>query len=264
MRTVEALIALVLATGAATAGANAVKPGKVEVELVSDDTMRAPGRPIRVGLRMKMDAGWHTYWKNPGDAGMPTRLSWTLPPGWTAGDIDWPAPERIPVGQLASYGYDGEMVLPVLLFAARDWDGTTPVDLAADAEWLVCKESCLPESARVTLRLAPRDSSRHRALFDAARARQPQATTWRTAAAARGDGRLELRLAPAADGQFFPDMEELVEPGDTPRIAAERDGVRWSARLGTRGRSLAGGTPIRGVWVPRTGRPLYVEAMLER
>ena len=264
LRSIGAALGFVASVAIAAGGP--VKPGKVEVQLIADPAARVEGRPIRVGLRMKMDPGWHTYWKNPGDAGMPTRLAWTLPAGWQAGDIEWPAPERIPVGELASYGYDGEVVLPVLLFAPRGWSGKLPAHVAARAEWLVCKESCLPETATLALDLegSTSDDAASRRLFDAARARQPHAMSWTRAAASRVEGRLEVALAPAVAGQFFPDREELIEPGDPPRVAVDGNGVRWSARLGVEGRRLAAGSPVRGVWVTRGGQAFLVDATLIR
>lgn len=253
--------------GVAAVAAGPVKPGKVEVELVADGTLpRAPGRPTRLGLRMKMDPGWHTYWKNPGDAGLPTKLTWTVPPGWSAGPIDWPAPERIPIGPLASYGYEGEIVLPVIVFVGRDWDGRA-MRLQARAEWLVCKESCIPESADLAIdvtgsRAAP--TAHVKSLFVHALDRQPRVVRRVRVGATRTEGRLELTLGSVASGQFFPDVEELIEPGDPPRVKRDGPDVVWSARLGTRGRQLAAGAAVRGVWVPTAGQPVIVDTVLAR
>ena len=78
----------------------------IVVELVSEHASVQPGRPFQVGLRMKLKRGWHTYWKQPGDAGMPLRIEWTLPSGFRPGPIEWPVPERIPTSGLMSYGYE--------------------------------------------------------------------------------------------------------------------------------------------------------------
>jgi hypothetical protein len=106
------------------AQAAAQKPGFVEVELIAEHTAAVPGKPLWIGLSMKHDPGWHTYWKNPGDAGLPTTLSFTLPGGYRAGAIEWPYPQRIQVKQLASYGYEGTVLLPLLLFVPKDATGT--------------------------------------------------------------------------------------------------------------------------------------------
>ena len=70
-----------------------------------------PGKPTLVGLKLRMAQEWHTYWKNPGDSGLPTKIQWTLPEGWKAGEIQWPYPQPLPVGPLMNYGYDDEVVL---------------------------------------------------------------------------------------------------------------------------------------------------------
>src|ERR1700759_1570272 len=83
-------------------------PGmKVHARLVAEDKVVAPGGTVTVALEEKIAPGWHTYWKNPGDAGAPTEIQWTLPPGWRAGPIQWPRPKRLPVASLMDYGYEG-------------------------------------------------------------------------------------------------------------------------------------------------------------
>ena len=84
------MVALLL--GAPVAKADPVQTGHIEVELVSQEAGVAPGSTVYVALRQKIQPGWHTYWRNPGDAGDATRIVWTLPAGWTAGDFVWPTP----------------------------------------------------------------------------------------------------------------------------------------------------------------------------
>ena len=99
---------ILLASGAIAAP---VRTPHVEAELVAGSTAIEPGKPLTVALRLKMAPGWHTYWRNPGDSGLPTQLSWKLPAGYTAGAIQWPAPERLPAGPLMNFGYEGEVLL---------------------------------------------------------------------------------------------------------------------------------------------------------
>ena len=89
-----------LAAAASPARAEVVKTGHIEVELVSQEAAAVPGSMVFVALRQKIQTHWHTYWRNPGDAGDATKIVWTLPAGWTAGDIVWPTPERVRVGPL--------------------------------------------------------------------------------------------------------------------------------------------------------------------
>ena len=103
---------------------------------------------MTIGVLLRMDPGWHTYWKNPGAAGMATKIEWQLPPGVTAGEIQWPLPEKIPPAEVTTYGYDNEVVLLVPLKLAADLK-PGPLDLKAKVSWLECKESCIPAGAEV-------------------------------------------------------------------------------------------------------------------
>src|SRR5437016_9356836 len=132
-------------SGACNAGS--VRTPHVEAELVPEQTALVPGRPLAVALRLAMDRGWHTYWQNPGDSGLPTTLAWKLPSGITAGPIQWPAPRVIRVGPLANYGYEGEVLLPTDIRVVPEFESGQPIALSARADWLVCKEICIPEGA---------------------------------------------------------------------------------------------------------------------
>ncbi|HSF05091.1 MAG TPA: protein-disulfide reductase DsbD domain-containing protein [Methylomirabilota bacterium] len=142
---------LVLASpaGAATSSNSPL----VHVELVSDVASVQPGAPFWVALRQRIPPGWHTYWANPGDSGEPTRLEWTLPSGVTAREISWPAPERIPLGPAVSYGYSGEVLLPVRIDPPAELRPGDTLTLHAAAAWLVCEKECIPEEGAVELTL---------------------------------------------------------------------------------------------------------------
>jgi len=115
--------------------------------ILSADTAKA-GDTIWAGVDMKMEPAWHTYWKNPGAAGLATKMVWQLPPGVTAGDIQWPLPEKIPPLEVGTYGYNDEVVLLVPLKLAADLK-PGPLDLKAKVSWLECKEACIPGSGDV-------------------------------------------------------------------------------------------------------------------
>ena len=87
----------------------------LEAELVAQHAALRPGADALLGLRLRHAPHWHSYWINPGDSGLPTRLAWQVPQGWRAGDIEWPLPRRYAVGTLQNFGYEGEIVLPVAL-----------------------------------------------------------------------------------------------------------------------------------------------------
>ena len=219
-----AALALAAATIAFAAAphAAAVRTDHVEAELVAAKDGLTPGVPAMLALRLKIEDGWHTYWRNPGDSGLPTTLEWKLPPGFTAGGIEWVPPKALPVGPLVNYGYEGEVLHLVTVTPPADLAPGANATLRARADWLVCKETCIPDGADVELTLpvvagAAADSKAATAL-GAARAALPQPLTgWK--ASARGDGpRVELTLSPAAAAsdpgaiRFFPYAEGRVEP----------------------------------------------------
>jgi thiol:disulfide interchange protein DsbD len=112
-----------------------------------------PGDTVLAGVDMKMEPGWHTYWSNPGEAGSATKIEWTLPPGVTAGDIQWPLPRKLPPIEVTTFGYEEEVVLTVpLTLAATLPQG--PLTVSAKVSWLECKEQCLPANQTVTANLA--------------------------------------------------------------------------------------------------------------
>ncbi len=199
----------------------------VEAELVAAKTGLVPGEALTVALRLKMKPGWHTYWRNPGDSGLPTSLAWALPAGVTAGPIEWPTPKALPAGPLMNYGYEGEVLLLTELHVAAG-TAATPAPLKAHADWLVCQDVCIPESADLTLPLrvdaqAGADPQWAQRLA-AARAALPQPLRdWTATAKAEGQS-VELKLSPVATTsgaaapadlsglQFFPYTEAQIEP----------------------------------------------------
>ncbi|MES2320073.1 MAG: protein-disulfide reductase DsbD domain-containing protein [Pseudomonadota bacterium] len=146
----------------------------VRAQLVAHapDGIRA-GAQVRLGLAITHAPHWHTYWKNPGDSGLPTTLSWVLPTGFSTGDIEWPTPRQLPLAPLMNYGYTGQVLLPVTVNVPRDLPGAA-LDIRLHAEWLVCKEICLPESGDFHLSVPSKGPSIvSKTLFDAASAAQP-------------------------------------------------------------------------------------------
>src|SRR3989442_9807132 len=130
----------------------------VSVELLSERAAIEPGMPFRVGLLMRMRPGWHTYWKNPGDSGLPLRVTWNLPEGFSAGPIDWPTPERIPENGLMSYGYSRDVLIPIEI-TPPERIGAATVTMVGTFEWLECKDVCLPGSSVLRLSLPVRPGS---------------------------------------------------------------------------------------------------------
>jgi thiol:disulfide interchange protein DsbD len=182
-----------------------------------------PGAPVWVGLQITHQPEWHTYWKNAGDSGLPTEMTWTLPAGVSTGEIAWPVPRKIPVGNLANYGYENTVLLPVPLEVSTLYKppmalagGTPAMDVKLKASWLVCRKECIPEEGEFTLSLPLQGSTAlHKAEFDAAQAAQPQPLAKPGAIEVNGNN-LQVRLEglPAAvQGKtlaFFPETPEVI------------------------------------------------------
>ena len=123
------------------------------VELGADRMLTAPGDKVRLILRQTLAFGWHSYWLNPGDTGMPTEIKWTAPDGVKISSIAWPTPERQPLKPLMNFGYSGEVLLVSTLIVPADWPAGKPIELTAAASWLVCKDVCIGENQTFTLSL---------------------------------------------------------------------------------------------------------------
>ena len=117
-----------------------------------------PGKPVWLGLQIAHQPEWHTYWKNPGDSGLPTMLDVKLPVGITAGDIAWPTPKKILIGTLANYGYEGTVLLPVPLTVASGFNADQ-LDIKLKASWLVCRKECIPQEGEFALSLPVKSST---------------------------------------------------------------------------------------------------------
>ena len=182
----------------------ATKPTRVQASLVAADASVQPGQPITVALRLVHDAHWHTYWLNPG-TGLPTALKWNLPPGWTAGAIQWPAPLVLKdkAGNTVGNGYEGELFLPVTLTPPANLAPGTTVELKAAADWLMCEEICVPGSANVALTLpvsadAPKPDATSGDKIRATVAGLPRADAAWKVTAARGAKSVTLTVTPTA------------------------------------------------------------------
>lgn len=209
-----------LASSLAAAQGSVVQSDQVRAELVAHAPQGvAPGETVWLGLWLRHAPHWHTYWRNPGDSGLPTELQWTLPPGFEAGEVAWPTPRKFPLGTLANYGYDGSVLLPVRLTVPSGFDGAQ-VDVTLEASWLACRKECIPEEGRFSLRLpAAGSTATQTALFEAAWAAAPrdQASAG-SAVTPQTDGlALALEGLPTAwQGrrlEFFPEHPGLIEPG---------------------------------------------------
>ncbi|HTL67871.1 MAG TPA: thioredoxin family protein [Lacunisphaera sp.] len=197
-----------LSHGLFAAESNVGHKGAVSAQLVTDAKAIQAGKPFTVALRLEHEPHWHSYWLNAG-TGYPTSLNWTLPPGFKAGNIQWPTPHVVidTSGKITGNGYTGEAWLLVEVTPPATLAAGTPVTLKAAAEWLMCKDVCMPGDAKLALDLpvaAPGASpdetldTRWARLMTNARQQLPVAATDWELSASRDDQRVTLRLAPKA------------------------------------------------------------------
>jgi thiol:disulfide interchange protein DsbD len=242
MRILLALLALILSF-AAPAAAQPVTTPHVTSELVAQTAGAAPGSTAWVAVVITPDKGWHTYWRNPGDAGEATKITWTLPAGWRAGDIIWPTPQRLPLGPIMNYGFEGRTVLAVPVEAPVSAAAGQSVSLAARVDYLVCAQVCVPGTANLTLNLpvlagAPPADPVHGPLIAAALAAAPKAAGL-TAAFQHTAGKLTLAVtgAPlagkaAADAYFYPYDDTLIDQAKPQTVERGPQGLTLTLASG--------------------------------
>ncbi|HZP94034.1 MAG TPA: thioredoxin family protein [Burkholderiales bacterium] len=254
MRPLFALLSLVVPAGLLAAP---VHRPHIEAELIAATTAVEPGEPLTLALRLKADRRWHTYWKNPGDSGLPTRIQWTLPPGFEAGPIQWPTPSRIDIGPLANYGYEGEVLLLTDIRTPADVSGSVPIQ--AMAKWLVCEQICIPGEAEFALALPvgpatpdPMWASR----IEATRAALPRVVDGvrATATLAGEEWLIEIPRAAAPELTrlaFFPDQDGWINYASKQRLTAVGD--KWRLRFAAAPNVSAKNGELSGLLVAEPG-----------
>lgn len=224
--------------------AAAVYMQPVTATLVADASRLVPGQPFTVGVLLTIQRGWHVYWQNPGDSGLPTSVKLALPAGVTAGPLRWPVPTRFEQpGNLVGYGYADALLLAAPLTATSATDGP----LRADVGWLACEKLCIRGKASLDL---AQPATAQPALFTEWAARMPLAAgapqAPRVVATSGGiptdgaEGTLTVTLE-------WPDAPSAVElfPGFDPALDLKPATVRTDGRRGeitVRGRTLSGQT----------------------
>jgi DsbC/DsbD-like thiol-disulfide interchange protein len=231
MRFAAALLSVVgpmaVGTFIARAQGSAAEGRHVTASLVAETQSIVPGRSFQLALRQQIEPGWHTYWLNPGDSGLPTTIEWILPQDFGAGPIAWPTPKRIAYGPVVDYGYENEVLLPVRIDVPSKLATGTNILVAAHANWLVCSDTCIPEDAELSVsppvaaqaepdpNWAPRFASNRTHLP----LPNPFPTTVTTSA---GNITLHVRTGDAGrlqDIAFFPADRDVIDD-DAPQAAA--------------------------------------------
>ena len=239
------LLGLLLLSPAAFAlSGNSFASDNVKARLVSELGTMGPGQTDWVALELDIREGWHTYWRNPGDSGEATRLTWQLPLGFTAGDIVWTTPHRFELPPLVNYGYAKHVMHLVPITAPKDLKPGAMLELKAKASWLVCSDVCIPESADLALRIPvsatpgsvdPKDA----ALFTAARGELPNPQPAATTARIQGDQLVislgkewGATLSQIKSLAFFPYDEGSIEYTAPQSLTRAGDSLQLAMKVG--------------------------------
>ncbi|PQA87809.1 protein-disulfide reductase DsbD family protein [Hyphococcus luteus] len=202
-----------------------------KTEIIPESQGFVPGETLWFALRQELKPGWHVFWINPGSAGMPLRLTWTMPEGFVAGAPLHPVPDYIPVGPLASYAHEGAPVFLIPVTAPADARPGDDIEIAIDASWQTCEDICVPEDGRFSFSLpvveAAASDAAHAGLFAKARAKLPDEGDKEAGFSVADGGYVLTASAPAGlDPEaafFFPAPEGLVEAA-APQEIGVRDG----------------------------------------
>lgn len=220
-----------------TVSSGAVRSGKAEADWIAATETYTADKPLQTAVRLVMDAGWHTYWLNPGEGGMKISAIWELPPGWTAGELEHPVPKRFMTGELAGFGYEGTVVFPVKFTPPAGASGTAK--LKGKISWLTCNDqSCLPGNAELELSLTAGEpvATAEAKLIEDALLKIPHQSPELKLTVEESPKTLTLTLSPAttkpfdpADFEFFPATVQAIEPA--AKFSFVGDGQKWTATV---------------------------------
>ncbi len=200
------------------------------------------GQPLWVGLQLTHQPQWHTYWRNPGDSGLPTQIELNLPAGVTAGEVLFPLPHKLKAGNLTNYGFEKTVLLAVPLTVSAQFkaNATQTLDMQVHANWLVCRLECIPQEGDFALRIPINSSfASHSAAFEALLAEQPKQWPNLKASTRFEAQRMVLQVSglPASlhgtTLQVFPDTAELVDSATEQHPSASQwwQGDVWTVQL---------------------------------
>lgn len=241
------------------------------LELIAENQWVAAGYTVSLGLRFQLEKGWHIYWSNPGDSGEPPRVTWELPAGLTAGAIEWPAPRRLGTSSIVDFGYEDAVTLLVPIHAETSLAAEQPARLGAEVKVLVCRETCIPGKAQLSLTLpiksqVPAPDPRTADLFLATRKSLPRAApgNWKfSVTEANGSfvltGKLGRQISQAS---FFPLAESQIDNSAPQKVLPDADGFRLTLRKSEQ--LLKPLERLKGVLVLSAGEAYLIDVPLSK
>ena len=227
------------------------------VTLVAEVSEAAPGAAFDVALRIEQEPGWHVYWTNPGDAGLPPEVEWRLPAGVRAGPLRHPAPHVVELAGVASYAHEGTPFFLSRVSVPPGFEGDA-LRLEGTVDYLICADVCLPAEEEVALTVPVGRTTVRTGALDSARALLPAKGAGWTAAAAPTDDGYALSLAPPAGwtgslngAYFFVDSEGVLDHAAAQDF--RREGEAWATVLTGSGFSDEPADRLRGILVAPEG-----------
>ena len=238
--------------------------------MIADAPSVPTASDLWVGLRFRLQEGWHIYWRNPGDSGGPPTVTWQLPEGVTASDVVWPMPSRLPLGPLMNYGYEGDVVLPVRLKLEARARSAGSLPIRADVKWLVCREVCLSGKGMLLLQLPLAGTDRANAIdwsrrIESARATEPKPAppTWH--ASARSEKEyfvLTVAIDRSAESAFFfPLVESQID--DSTKQEVKTVGKSIQLRLRKSNQLMKDPASLKGILALASGTHFEINAPVD-
>jgi DsbC/DsbD-like thiol-disulfide interchange protein len=216
--------------------------GLVLARLVAENTSLQQNRSGWLAVLLRMKPGWHTYWRNPGDAGLATGIKWTLPQGVTAGPIIWPRPKRFVARSIVGYGYEEQVALLAAVKLPARFAADT-INIGADVSWLACSNVCIPGSKTLKLTLSvsdsvPRTNPAQERLFAEARRRIPQPAPFDTSFVMDQEQirlsvpRVALSGVGRLSAEFYPFDSGLIEHAASQTVSLDKQGFELILQRG--------------------------------
>ena len=206
--------------------AEIVDTGHARISLIKDHSNFVPGTSINIGLKVSMDKGWHTYWRNPGDSGGPIEIDWDLPKGFSVSNIKWPLPEKIEYPPLMTYGYEDFVIYPMVLSIPADYSDDY-FEMTADI--LICADVCIPESGKISSNLFDIESDS--LIYEWLESIPSQSLPITTSL---NDNNLEIRFTfekEIKEIYFFPDENNSIDYSSKQNFYKKDDGYFLSIKL---------------------------------
>lgn len=212
------VLACFLFVGLNMCTAETVQAHHARVELLSRDKA-AGSDQLLLGVHFVLEKDWHIYWINPGDSGQPPVLQWQLPSGFSAGEIEWPTPEKLKRSTLADYGYKDDVILLVPILVPAGFKADSKIDIGLKLKWLICSDICIPDHADLHVSLpsssaaTPDPAMQEPFKTATGRLPKPWPHSWSTRAiSSKDDFVLIINTGkPIASAEFFPLAPEQIE-----------------------------------------------------